>query len=263
MGLIPETPAREGLLGKVAGHITYWARAVLGLRTLAKWFLLVMASGAVNAGGFLACGQFVSHITGYATHHGVHLARGAHQSSADEWVKAFAFLGVPIFFFLGGVISALLVDRRLQQGKEPMYAVPLCLVALCLTVAAVGGHLEWFGEFYQDDIDTPLDYFLLILLCLASGIQNAVVTTVSGTLLRSSHMTGVTTDLGIGLVRVFFIPRDSVERRLEVRANLMRYCTISAFIIGSILGAFLLFQFGYLGFLVPAALALYAAWRVS
>ncbi len=50
---------------------------------LFHWFLLSFNAGCINAGGFLATGRFVSHVTGFATFFGVDLANREHGSVGE------------------------------------------------------------------------------------------------------------------------------------------------------------------------------------
>src|SRR5438874_1149123 len=68
------------------------------------WFMLSFNGGFINAGGFLATGRFVSHVTGFATLFGVGLTK-------NEANAALGILSVPIFFLLGAFIAGLLIDR--------------------------------------------------------------------------------------------------------------------------------------------------------
>jgi uncharacterized membrane protein YoaK (UPF0700 family) len=114
-----------------------------------------------------------------------------------------------------------------------------------------------FGEFGHYDLKA--NHLLLAILCLACGIQNAVVSTATGLILRSTHLTGTTTDLGTGLVRCLWMPRNSPERRLERRFNAMRAGQIAAFILGASIGAYVFPHWHYLAFALPAGLALVSA----
>ncbi len=212
-----------------------------------KWFFLTFGSGWVNTAGFLAAQRFVSHVTGFFTLVGISVEQ-------TKWIDAASFATVPVYFLVGCVYSSALVDRRIQLGKNPWYAVPLLSIAFVLSAAAF---LGWYGYFGKSPGEDPLStqYPLLVLLSFASGIQNALVTHASGTIIRSSHLTGTITDLGIGLARASFQPLYSVERRLEGRLNLMRFATIIAFVTGAIAGAYSYPRWEYLSFLGPAGIA--------
>jgi len=220
---------------------------------VAHWFLMSFNGGFINAGGFLATGRFVSHVTGFATLFGVRLAD--HDVGA-----AFGILSVPVFFLLGAFLAGLLIDRPLYRGRKPHFDWVMGLSAVCLMFAAGCErifHLSLSGRM----IDLEESYVLLILLCMASGLQNAAITSSSGRSVRTTHLTGLTTDLGLGLARIFTF-RDETERgRAERRANFLRLGSILAFVFGSAAGALIFVHWGYRGFLGPAVIALYAAWH--
>ena len=219
-------------------------------RTRFDWFLLSFLAGNVNAGGYLAAHRFVTHVTGFATLFGIDAARG-------RWDGAIGIASIPIYFLLGVIISAYLVDRRVHQDKRPKYALVMSLVGLCLVGAALGGYFHFFGNFGSDP-RLKRDYLLLALLCGASGLQNAAISSSSGATVRTTHLTGLTTDLGTGLVRAFSNPK---LYQSEIRATRLRLGTIAAFCSGSAVGAYFYLKLQYLGFLIPAALAAYSAFE--
>jgi uncharacterized membrane protein YoaK (UPF0700 family) len=216
-----------------------------------KWFVLAYACGSVNTGGYFATLRFVSHITGFSTLLGMALGKNA-------WFEAFEMLTVPLFFMLGCAISGWMVDGRIQRGRPPRYAVPLLLAAALLVYAALTGSGGGFGVF-GNEVDFKRDYWLLASLCMSCGLQNAVVTMGSGTLMRASHVTGPATDISTGLVRAVLHPRGSLERRLETRLAAMRAACFGAFVLGAITGVFVYVRWQYLGFLLPATIVLAVA----
>ena len=221
--------------------------------TAFNWFLLSLLSGSVNAGGLLACHRFVTHVTGFATLAGLDLAR-------MNWEQAFGIISVPLYFLFGVMIAAFFVDRRIHKKQEPLYSLVMLLVALCLIFAAVGGYFGTFGSF-GDVVNLKKDYSLLALLSMASGLQNSAITTASGSTVRTTHLTGLTTDFGIGLVRSFYSDADSEQRYQLIQANWLRIGTYISFVLGSAIGAVLFLRVGYWGFLFPAALALNALFQ--
>lgn len=218
-------------------------------KTYIQWGSLVFLAGAINSGGFLACERFVSHVTGFATLFGIDLAMG-------EWGLAIGILSVPVYFLAGVMLSAFLIERRAREGKRA-YSIIMGVETLLLVFCAIGGWLGWFGKFGTELI-LSRDYLLLAFLCAASGLQNAALTNSSGATIRTTHLTGLTTDLGIGIVRAANLTADDPKRLDEIKANYFRTATIVAFAFGGSVGAFLFLQFGYLGFLLPAAISLYA-----
>lgn len=225
------------------------------LKTKIDWILLAFLAGTVNTGGWMACHRFVTHVTGFATLAGVEWSEG-------HWGGAFRMLSVPLYFLTGVMISAYLVDHRIHQGKSPRYALAMSGVSGLLAIAALGGAMGWFGVFGGPDLGEGADYMFLACLCMASGLQNAALTMASGATIRTTHLTGITTDLGIGLIRVLSLKSSRKnDKRLDAEhvANKMRLATILSFMLGSAMGATLFIRFHYLGLLLPAAIALYAA----
>lgn len=224
-------------------------------RIIFHWFLLSFNAGCINAGGFLATGRFVSHVTGFATLFGV------------SWVKedfdvALGILSVPAFFLLGAFLAGLLIDRPLKLGHTPRFDIVMGLAALCLLLAAWGGELTHFGSF-GDSIHLQQNYILLSLLCLSCGLQNAAITSSSQSSIRVTHLTGLTTDLGIGLAKLLTInsisgfSNDQAFKK-EVKLNQLRLGSIISFVIGSGVGAWFFIELGYKGFVIPSCIALYS-----
>lgn len=224
----------------------------VGWKTYIDWFLLAFLAGSVNTGGYLACHCFVSHVTGFATLAGIDAAGGKLNS-------ALGILTVPVYFLFGVMVSAYFTDRRVHEGKHPRYAFVMGLVTLLLVIAGGAGILGWFGKFGAP-AELNRDYFFLALLCAASGLQNAALTSASGATIRTTHLTGITTDLGIGLIRAASYEYTDPKRQLEIKANFLRSGTIFSFMIGSGSGAFLFLNWGYTGFVLPAGIAAYATY---
>ncbi len=207
------------------------------------WMSMAMQAGVLNMGAFMAGHKFVSHITGFATFFGFELS----QRRPDH---AFGMLVVPLFFLFGSVISGFLVDLRLKLHIKPKYYISFGLIFAILLLVLVGGALGAFGEF-GGEVTHGKHYLPLVLVCLVCGIQNGTITTVSRSVVRTTHLTGITTDLGIGIVRV--LNRNKIKEDLsnEGRANLVRVGLIFFFVLGSVLGGLVFKNMGYLGFIFP------------
>lgn len=216
------------------------------------WFMLSFNGGCINAGGFLATGRFVSHVTGFATLFGVDL-------TSNQVKAAFGILSVPIFFLLGAFLAGLLIDRPIHHGKKPHFDWVMGLSAFCLLLAAGGGEMLQFGIFGATGLKE--NYLLLVLLCLASGLQNGAITSSSGSSVRTTHLTGLTTDLGLGLARVFTFDFQKDKFKKEARANYLRIGSILSFVAGSAIGAWVFLKLGYRGFILSGLIAAYAAWH--
>ncbi len=218
------------------------------------WFLMATSGGAINAGGFLSCQRFVTHITGFATLFGVDVANG------DYWL-AISMLTVPLYFMLGCIISTWLVDKQKFNAGIPRYDLVLTLMVALLSLIVYGGQVDWFGTF-GEEINVKKDYSLLAMLCMCAGLQNSMVSLLSGAIVRTTHMTGVLSDLGIGLVRITYKKLPAEDKSKEFKANKLRLGLLLSFVLGSLIGSFLFVRYQYWGFLFPLSVTCYA-WLLS
>lgn len=207
-------------------------------------FALAFVAGAINAGGFLAVRQYTSHVTGMVSSLADNLALGELGLVVEAAVGVLAFL-------LGAMTCALLVNFARRRRMASEYALPLMLeAALILLFGLMGARLATF-----EGLLLP---FTIVLLCFVMGLQNALVTKLSGGVVRTTHLTGTVTDLGIELGRLLYWNRDRDAPRF-VRADRDRIVVlaglVAAFLGGAITGAFGFKLAGYVS-TVPLAIVL-------
>ncbi|PXV61332.1 Uncharacterized membrane protein YoaK, UPF0700 family [Dyella jiangningensis] len=185
------------------------------LRQLPRWAwvgggLLALIAGSINTVGYLCFRhQPITHLTGTSTELGIALAR----LDAAEVLHWGFVIGA---FLFGAMLSGFIVQQRtLQLGRR--YGVVLMLESLLLFVATPLIH----GE-------SDLGLYLASMAC---GLQNAMVSTYSGATLRTTHLSGIFTDLGIYLGQRL--------RGLEVDTLRIQVCLLvaSCFIVGAAAGA--------------------------
>lgn len=225
-------------------------------RTYFDWFLLSFLAGNINTGGYLSCQRFVSHITGFASLAGISAAEGF-------WIEALGAITIPLFFLLGVMVSGFLTEKQYAtrvHGEK--YAPVMGLVSLLIGFVALGGTFDFFGTFGEPS-NIKHDFLLLACLCGACGLQNAAISSASGATIRTTHLTGLTTDLGLGLIRAEVHKLSVADKKIERRSNFLRVATIFSFTLGSVIGALIYTQFKYQGFLFPMSLALYLSWMAK
>jgi uncharacterized membrane protein YoaK (UPF0700 family) len=208
--------------------------------------MLAFASGSVNAIAFVACERFVTHVTGTATEVGIQFARLG---------VLIDFTIVLACFVAGAMVSAMLINGRAHRGKHPLYTLPLVMVSVATAAVAFAGHAGWLGEF-GGPVDEAGDFVFLSVLSFASGLQNAAVATGTGLLVRTTHLTGPATDLGIHLVELVYAT--GADRQNAVRHAFLRGGKIAAFISGAAVGVWLAHRFHYLALVVPSVIVLVA-----
>lgn len=160
------------------------------------------------------------------------------------------FAVVLVFFVLGAMAASIMIDVRAERGRKPWYSVPLFLTALLVAAVALAGRAGVFGPF-GGNVDQPVDFGLLSVLSFAMGLQNGAVATSTGLVVRTTHLTGPATDLGLGLAELLFVKTS--ERRSLVKRNVaLRASQIVSFVLGAALAVPLSDAFDYAAFVVPA-----------
>lgn len=211
------------------------------------WFLFCHAAGAVNAGALLACHRFVTHITGTSTRIGVDMG---------EWRLVADYSIVLLCFILGAACSVFFLHGRDIKEKQPLHSVPLVIASLLLVGVAVAGQAGAFGAF-GEAVESTGDFVLLSLLSMAMGIQNATVAASSSMVVRTTHMTGPASDIGVLLGTAL---HSQGRARLDaLRGVALRVWNLTGFILGGAAMAAIADDAGYLAFLFPSALILAGA----
>jgi uncharacterized membrane protein YoaK (UPF0700 family) len=208
--------------------------------------VLAFVAGAINAGGFLAVQRYTSHMSGIVSALADDLAVGS-------VALALAGLASLLAFVAGAVTTTVLISWARRRELQSKYALALMLEALLLLLFGVAGaNLHNFAQLLVPST--------VLLLCFIMGLQNAIVTKISHAEIRTTHMTGVITDLGIELGRLLYWNRSAdTPQRPAVVANRDKLATLATllalFFGGGLLGALMFKHLGYAA-TVPFALGL-------
>ncbi|REG61528.1 uncharacterized membrane protein YoaK (UPF0700 family) [Paraburkholderia sp. BL6669N2] len=206
---------------------------------------LAFAAGAANAGGFLAVGQYTSHMSGIVSS----LADNAVLGDASLFVSGLSSL---FSFLVGAAASAILINSGRRRDLHSIYATPLAIEAiLLLCFGLLGSNLEHHRVLF-----VPAT---VCVLCFVMGLQNAMITKISRSEIRTTHVTGLVTDVGIELGKMLYWNTRSIAGEGAVRADKQKLALLGSlllsFIAGGLAGAI---GFKYLGFIssVPLAIVL-------
>ena len=218
-------------------------RTATGNRRLG--YTLTFVAGATNAGGFLAVAQYTSHMTGIVSAMADHVASG-------KYALVLAGAGALLAFLLGAACSAVMVNFARRRHLHSEYALPLMLEALLLLAfGLLGARLSRIEGLFAPAT--------VMLLCFIMGLQNAVISKLSHAEIRTTHITGMVTDLGIELGKLAYWNMAAGPVRSKVRADRVRLrvlgLMVTSFFIGGVIGAF---GFEHVGFVstIPLAVAL-------
>lgn len=204
---------------------------------------LAFVAGAANAGGFLAVQQYTSHMTGILSSMADNLVLG-YASLASAGFGAFAS------FVAGAACSAILINWAKRQRLHSVYALSLLLEAfLLLCFGLAGANLTHHMGFYVS--------LTVMLLCFIMGLQNAIITKISHSVIRTTHVTGLITDLGIELGKLFYWnvekehPPENMVMGNRIKLQLLSLLLLM-FFTGALAGAY---GFKHVGFISTIPLA--------
>lgn len=213
--------------------------------------LLAFNAGAVNAGGFLVLQRYTSHMSGFASQ----VADGIVLGNLDMVLIA---VGAILAFMSGAASTAILVNFSRRCHHRSIYALPLLLEAVLLLPFGMMGKfiLSWHAPAV-----VPITVFLLSFMM---GLQNATGSKSSGGSMRTTHMTGNITDLGMEIGKMLYWNREGELSRSRVTGDRKRVsCTgglVIAFMSGGMMGAAGFKVAGFV-FVVPLAVLLFMlAW---
>ncbi|MCQ9155112.1 YoaK family protein [Acidomonas methanolica] len=194
----------------------------------ADWKLgcsLAAVAGAVNAAGFFAVGYYSANMTGNLSA----LSTSVHDGAL---AVALSYAGLLAAFVSGAVVATVLVNLGRRRDAASIYAWDILLEAALLALLGAFD-LALPAIERQDTLAFGLSFLM--------GLQNATVTRISGARVRTTHMTGMLTDVGIALADWLAIYGDPAvrERRAQLAERLRLHLGIvCAFALGGIAGAF-------------------------
>lgn len=209
---------------------------------------LSFVAGATNAGGFLAVGQYTSHMTGVLSSIADNLVLGQTALALAGLMALLAFLG-------GAMTTAWMVNWSLRRQLRSAFARPLVVEAALLMVFGLfGAAISLFAGLFM-----PLT---ILVLCFIMGLQNALITKISNAEIRTTHVTGLMTDIGIELGKMLYFNRSDVPAKVVANRRKLRIHLrlVICFFIGGVLGAMGFKTWGYLTTLPLAFLLLVLVW---
>lgn len=212
---------------------------VLDKRNRILWVILAFHAGYLNAGGFLSSHRFVAHMTGIGTGIGLSVSAG------DYWI-ALELVLAPISFMVGAAYAGYLVDKKIVADREPRVLNGVACILFLNCAVFFGGISGFFGDF-GEPLLLQRDFILLFMLTFTCGLQNGLFVSLTSGQIRTTHITGLVTDVGLAVVRSLVI-KNPDKRNTEVRKNWLRVATILSFSIGSLIAAIIFQRIGYWGF---------------
>jgi uncharacterized membrane protein YoaK (UPF0700 family) len=214
---------------------------------------LAAVAGFVNSSGFLLIGTFTSHVTG-------NVGRMTHDVAAGKGGATALALTMIAAFFAGAFVASMAIESNAFARRATTYG------ALLLGEAALLASFFALAQLLPSANPRVHDAEAAIL-CAAMGMQNSLVTRLSGAVVRTTHLTGVVTDLGIESARWFRYLRHRVGVRSRLRLTVSAAAAerphlpktallatiLAAFVTGGLAGAVITLQIRQLAIVLPAA----------
>ena len=205
-------------------------------------------SGVTNVAGMIAFLAFTTNVTG-------HVANLAKHIVEQNYREIIVFLVWLLLFFFGAFLSSFIVKSLKHTSNYKAHSIPVLIEIVVLLFVAIYGH-----NFYEE---TTLEREVVIgAIIFSMGLQNSLVSIISGGLIKTSHLTGLFTDLG-GDIAEWFHPKS--EKSKIVRNKIFIRLTILSFYIGgAILGGLAFDMIGFtIFYFVPVILLTILYYDVS
>ncbi len=181
---------------------------------------LSFIAGLVNICGVLALGVLTTNVTG-------HFAYFAEGIVKEKNFSGIYYLFYILAFLAGSFVSSLLAEYFMHRDSNAPHNASMFLEILLLMFLGVYG-----DGFLLEGISMPL---MACILLFAMGLQNSLVSKISASAVRTTHLTGLFTDLGIELSQLFFYKEQGQRKRLLGSIGL-RCGIIAFFFLGCIIG---------------------------
>jgi uncharacterized membrane protein YoaK (UPF0700 family) len=211
--------------------------------------LLCVTAGFVNAAGFLGFSVLTTNVTGHA-------ALFAERIALQDWKTARVVALWMFLFLLGAFISSLIVSF-IGRNQRFSYLVPMLIEMSILLGVAIFG--------YRYDHSLVAKEIFAGSLLFAMGLQNSLVSMVSGSVVRTTHLTGTFTDLGIEMGQI--LQRNTKDRTVLKARIKLRSVIIFFFMGGALAGAYLFRHFSFHAFFIPLGILgftlLYDVYRIK
>lgn len=197
--------------------------------------LLSFIAGNVNIIGFFMFYTLTTNVTG-------HFAFFGEAFVFKQFQEAWTLLGFIFCFLLGAFISGLLIESLQKSYPRHIHIIPLFIEISILASVIIS----------PDTVLTRHTNIFACALLFAMGLQNALVTNISNAVVRTTHLTGLFTDLGIEFSQLFFYRKKEDVKSLITSIRL-RLAIVIFFLTGCIVGGYSFLLVGKMALIIAIA----------
>lgn len=214
--------------------------------------LTAFSAGMVNVISVIVFFAFTSNVTG-------HYAILAQEIAKGNWYEAsIALIWISLFFFGNFTSNMLIIHGNSRLGQHLAHALPVMLEIACLIF--VGVYLQYF---YTETLQET--EILVGAMLFAMGLQNGLTASISNFSVKTTHLTGLTTDLGI--LFSMFTKKEYRENETLVQKAQLLVVIMCCYMAGGIASGVVYYSIGYYTFyvasLVLCVVILYDYYKLS
>lgn len=185
--------------------------------------LTAIVAGMVNVASFMLFYSFSSNVTGY-------FAILASEVSQNNYYQIAIVLLWIMSFFLGSFISNFIVIHFNRRNTYLAHAMPIIMELACILAVAIYGTQFYKGTLFETEL-------MLMILLLSMGLQNGLTASISNFAVKTTHLTGATTDLAI-VFSMFTHRKYRNNKAIKDKAKLL-ISIFSSYLLGAFIAAFL------------------------
>lgn len=180
--------------------------------------LTAFTAGTINIASLLIFFNFTSNITGHYAILASEISKGNIEQIAivSLWI---------LLFFLGNFVSNFIVINITKYSQYLAHALPLILQIICLMIVG------FYGNNFYEGGQLETEYLVAVML-FATGLQNGLTASISNFAIKTTHLTGTTTDLGI-LFSMFTQKKYRKNKALVGRAKVL-IAIVFSYILGAV-----------------------------
>jgi len=190
-------------------------------------------AGMVNVASLVLFYSFTSNLTG-------HFAILSQEIANGKWFQMLVVLFWILLFFSGSFLSNNLIINSSKKNAFVSHSIPMILEIFCFVFVGI------YGQFFYTETLTQTEILVSILL-FSMGLQNGLTASISNFQIKTTHLTGLTTDLAIHLSMLtkkkFRMNPQVVEKTKLMAAIMGSYVTGG--VVGGLIIHYLQFQVFY------------------
>ncbi|MFN6943489.1 MAG: YoaK family protein [Cytophagaceae bacterium] len=205
-------------------------------------YLLSTTAGIVNVASLIAFYVLTTNITG-------HMAILSEEIAKMHWYQVQVVV-IWFFMFFAGAFTSTIIVTTYGYSRPRVYNS----IAVFIEVVILVG-VGFYGLYYYEGRLRETEVLAAALL-FAMGLQNALITTISNYVVRTTHLTGLLTDIGIDVALLF---NRRIKDKTELKKKLhLRFTIMLFYFIGGLVGAVLYLRIEFQVFYLAAAILLVA-----